>query len=105
PTQVSQSVAGTRWPEPQLFVVDPTHMALVVVIPCYLGRLTFFIVCPTGYPDLAPVEVHMELARPDGSPPVEINYDGQRLNNWHSKSTLANVLKDGFLQIEQTVLG
>lgn len=105
PGLVSQSVAGTKWPEPQLFVVDPTHVALVVVIPCYLGRLTFFIVCPTGYPELPPVEVHMELARSGGSPPVEIAYDGRRLSNWQNKSNLANVLKDGFLQIEQTVLG
>lgn len=105
PSLVSQSVAGTKWPEPQLFVVDQNHMALVLVIPSYLGQLTFFIVCPTGYPELAPVEVHMELARPDGSPPVAINYDGLGLTNWQTGSTLANTIKDGFLQIEQTVLG
>jgi MFS family permease len=105
PSLVSQSVAGTTWPEPQLFVVDPSHMALVLVIPCYLGQLTFFIVCPTGYPERAPVEVHMELVRPGGSAPITIDYDGRRLNNWQPGSNLANVLKDGFLQIEQTVLG
>lgn len=105
PGLVSQSVAGTRWPEPQLFVVDQHHMALVLVIPCYLGQLTFFVVCPTGYPELAPVEVHMELARPDGSPPVAINYDGRALSNWQTGSNLANIIKDGFLQIEETVLG
>jgi hypothetical protein len=105
PSLVSQSVAGTTWPEPQLFVVDPAHMALVLVIPCYLGQLTFFIVCPTGYPERAPQEVHMELARPDGSPPVALDYDGRRLANWQPGSNLASVIKDGFLQIEETVLG
>ena len=104
PTSVSQSVAGTRWPEPQLFVVDPTHVALVVVIPCYLGQMTFFVVCPVGYPELAPVEVHIELAR-QGNPPVQISYDGRRLSNWKTGSNLASVFKDGFLQIEETVLG
>lgn len=104
PTSVSQSVAGTRWPEPQLFVVDPTHVALVVVIPCYLGQLTFFVVCPTGYPERPPVEVHIELLR-QGGPPVQVNYDGRRLTEWKTGSKLANVFKDGFLQIESTVLG
>lgn len=104
PTSVSQSVAGTRWPEPQLFVVDPTHVALVVVIPCYLGQMTFFVVCPVGYPELAPAEVHIELAR-QSSPPVQISYDGRRLSNWKAGSNLASVFKDGFLQIEETVLG
>lgn len=104
PTSVSQSVAGTRWPEPQLFVVDPNHVALVVVIPCYLGQLTFFVVCPVGYPDKAPVEVHMELLR-QGNPPVQMNYDGRRLSTWKTGSNLAGIFKDGFLQIEEAVLG
>lgn len=105
PSLVSQSVAGTNWPEPQLFVVDPTRLALVLIIPCYLGQLTFFVVCPTGYPDRAPEEVHIELARPDGSPPVALDYDGRRLTNWQPGSNLADVIKDGFLQIEENVLG
>jgi hypothetical protein len=104
PTSVSQSVAGTRWPEPQLFVVDPAHVALVVVIPCYLGQLTFFVVCPVGYPEKAPVEVHIELLR-QGNPPVQLNYDGRRLSTWKTGSNLAGIFKDGFLQIEETVLG
>lgn len=104
PTSVSQSVAGTRWPEPQLFVVDPAHVALVVVIPCYLGQLTFFVVCPVGYPEKAPVEVHIELLR-QGNPPVQQNYDGRRLSGWKTGSNLAGIFKDGFLQIEEAVLG
>ena len=93
-------------PKSRLFVVDRQRIAVIFNINSYLGRLNFYIVCNTSYPQAAPEEVHMELVsqtRTQGQP-TPFAYDGRLFTRWTEGCNLTTIIKDGFLQIEEALL-